>query len=197
MIIHLEKNHKKWQHDFKHLHDELKELLPTLNPVIEHIGSTSIPDLLAKPIIDIQLGVKSESDFPMLIDIITQHPQYLYYKVFNESMPRRRLFVKINVDRSDAGLPKTFSSLEAIPHELVHKLRVAHIHCWQLDTEDWIRHLAFRDYLKKHPQVKNAYAKLKQQLVRREWKDGMSYNKAKEEFILRVQEEAIAWYKRT
>ena len=56
---------------------------------------------------------------------------------------------------------------------------MAHIHVIPTDSEHWLRHIAFRDYLKAYPDVKAEYQKLKEELGKKEWEDGNEYNEAK------------------
>ncbi|MEM1000059.1 MAG: GrpB family protein, partial [Bacteroidota bacterium] len=58
-------------------------------------------------------------------------------------------------------------------------------------TEDYQRHLRFRDHLRTHPQVRQAYEDLKKDLAQREWASGGDYAEAKTEFIRRIEREAL------
>ncbi|MOA08135.1 dephospho-CoA kinase/protein folding accessory domain-containing protein [compost metagenome] len=75
-----------------------------------------------------------------------------------------------------------------------HAHRIAHVHVLPFGSEHWIRHIAFRDYLRVHPAIKDEYQKLKEQLSTMEWKDGNDYNDAKDSFIKREERKAIKWY---
>ena len=75
-----------------------------------------------------------------------------------------------------------------------HSLRIAHIHAIPQQSEHWLRHIAFRDYLRTHPQVKNAYQALKEQLVQQEWEDGNDYNAGKDVFLKEHERKAVEWY---
>ncbi len=182
-----------WAKQFARLKKEIAEILKDLNPAIEHIGSTSIPGLSAKPVIDIQIGLRSADDFPLVEKRMMAH-HYIYYEVFNSSMPNRRLFVRLKGKDDYKLFPKKFTNPENIPHEEINKYRHAHVHVWQVGTSDWNRHLAFRDYLMANPELKQQYEDLKMKLSLRDWKHGMEYNDGKDEFIKRVQVEAVEWY---
>jgi GrpB-like predicted nucleotidyltransferase (UPF0157 family) len=157
-----------WKVRFERLREELSATLKELSPHIEHIGSTSVEGLAAKPIIDVQVGVQSEADFDRVVERMLQQDDLIYYQVFNESMPRRRLFVKLNGSVEQLGFPKVFDQLEGIPHEALNELRIAHIHVWVYGTEDWIRHIAFREYLRAHEDEKAQYQALKIELSQRQ-----------------------------
>jgi len=57
-----------------------------------------------------------------------------------------------------------------------------------------MRHIAFRDYLRTHPEIRAEYQQLKEELSTQEWKDGNEYNEAKDSFIKTVEQKAVKWY---
>ena len=194
MKIRLEKYNPIWRQSFEQVKDELAGVLGFVRPIIEHIGSTSVEGLSAKPIIDILVGLDSEND----LDKITQPLMdggYVYYEKYNEMMPYRRFFTKHKVDLREFLLPVLIGKDDNAPSDsLEHNSRLAHIHALPFDSEHWIRHIAFRDYLRTHVDVREAYQKLKEQLSTREWKDGNEYNEEKDDFIKQKEKEAIEWY---
>ena len=99
MKIIIEKYNPKWIKQFNKLKNELSSILKFLNPKIEHIGSTSIPSLSAKPIIDIAVGVNNSSELELTIDPMIKN-KFIYYEVYNKVMPNRRLFVGLK-DKND------------------------------------------------------------------------------------------------
>ena len=181
---------------FEVLQNELSEILKPFKPVIEHIGSTSIPNLSAKPVVDVQVGVVSTVLFDAIVEKMELAEDYIYYQVFNQFLPQRRLFVKIKSSSNPTNFPKIFTDLETIPHEAINKVRMAHVHVWEFNSPDWIRHIAFRDYLSAHPQVCKQYEDLKLQLSQQDWKHGMAYNEGKEQFIKEVEQKAINWFQK-
>lgn len=194
MKIQFEKYNPIWKQTFEQIKSELTEAIGFTNPRIEHIGSTSVEGLSAKPIIDILVGLNSEKD----LDEITQplmDKGYVYYEKYNESMPYRRFFVKHKVDPRDLSIPLFIGKDDNIPDASIeHDLRLAHIHVLPINSEHWTRHIAFRDYLRTHPDVRNEYQQLKEQLSMREWEDGNEYNEGKDDFIKREEQKAINWY---
>lgn len=142
------------------------------NPVeIFHIGSTSVPGLRAKPIIDIM---------PVVLDIEQVDERIgefeaIGYKAMGElGIPGRRYFRKGGENRT---------------HQ---------IHAFQYDNVHAItRHLAFRDYLRSHPGVSAAYAALKSELAMRYPKDIGRYCDGKDSFVKRVERDALQWYWKT
>lgn len=135
---------------------------------IEHIGSTSVPGLAAKPIIDVMIGLP---DFALADSLVPKIEWlgYEYVQKYEAEMPLRRYFRK---DTNGA--------------------RSHHVHMVASGGEFWQRHLLFRDYLQQHPDVASAYAALKQKLAEREWHDLNDYADAKTEFIRSVEQRARA-----
>ena len=194
MKIELKPYTPKWNEEFQITSNELAQTLSPFKPQIEHFGSTAIPGLMAKPIIDILVKISQDSQIDSVI-----HPMissgYIYYQAFNKDMPDRRLFAKLK-KQSEVSLPPIFDDLENIPHEEINHLRLAHIHIWDFNTNEWDRHLAFRDYLIAHENVAFEYGKLKRELSLKSWDSGMQYNEAKDSFIKEVEQDALRWYQR-
>lgn len=184
---------KEWLADFLDIQKELQELLSEFSPVIEHFGSTSVPGLSAKPVIDIAVGIPDLSMLDDLVQPMIDHG-YIYYQVFNEAMPERRLFVGLKKQSEQPSFPSIFTQEDDIPHELINIHRKSHVHVWKIGSSEWTRHIAFREYLKHHTDVRLEYQQLKEQLTERNWKDGMEYNDAKNSFIKREEQKAIEWY---
>jgi GrpB-like predicted nucleotidyltransferase (UPF0157 family) len=141
---------------------------------IQHVGSTSVPGLGAKPIIDIMIAVRSleEADGFCIRPIV--EIGYEYVQEFERETPQRRYFRKSN----EAGV------------------RTHHIHMVVINSDWWIDHLLFRDFLRADGEARRAYEALKRQLAEREWSDRNDYTDAKTEFILKTMETARAWKQR-
>ncbi|MHB8246795.1 MAG: GrpB family protein [Acidimicrobiales bacterium] len=127
---------------------------------IEHIGSTAVEGLAAKPVIDIQVGVRSLGATPRLVEAMGRLG-YAYVPELEAEMPNRRYF------RKTAGGIRT--------HQ-VHLVERA-------DTDWWDRHVAFRDWLRSHPEDAAAYAALKDELARAHRNDRHAYTDEKTGFI--------------
>lgn len=147
----------------KHL---LQEVLANTGVVIEHVGSTSVVGLAAKPIIDLMLGLPDFSLADSLIPKITAQG-YVYVSKYEDVMPDRRYFTK--------------KQGQSTTH---------HIHMVAIGSEFWQRHLLFRDFLRQNPGAARAYAALKKELAQREWQDGNDYAEAKTEFIRSIEAQA-------
>jgi GrpB-like predicted nucleotidyltransferase (UPF0157 family) len=135
---------------------------------IEHVGSTAVPGLAGKPIIDIMVGVPSlEHDQP-LIDAVVG----LGYEFVPETippMPFRRFFRRV-----DERLAPRFSRAGY------------HVHMVEQTHEFWPAHLAFRDHLRAHPDDAAAYEQLKRELADRFGSERERYTDAKGDFIASV-----------
>jgi len=125
--------------------------------VIEHVGSTAVPGLGGKPVIDIMVGV------PVLAAVDDRIPaleaaEYEYAQGYEKELPDRRYFRKPRLG------PRAF-----------------HVHCVVRGSDFWNLHLAFRDRLRAHPEVAAAYDNLKRELAMRVSK--AEYTEAKSPFI--------------
>jgi GrpB-like predicted nucleotidyltransferase (UPF0157 family) len=140
---------------------------------IEHIGSTSIPGLAAKPIIDIMAGVETLEDADRCIEPL-QTLGWIYASEFEESIPHRRYFRKTNAEN-----------------------HTHHLHMVEITSEWWDRHILFRDYLREHPDVAREYKDLKRELAERHRWDVDEYAGAKTDFIRTVEEQARRYYEGT
>ncbi|MCY1065195.1 GrpB family protein [Nannocystis sp. RBIL2] len=115
---------------------------------IEHIGSTSVPGLAAKPIIDMMPGLRSLDDAPPIIARLVALG-YQYVPEFEQDtasgpgMPHRRYL------RGNDGDGR----------------RAYHVHMVEHGGDFWTAHLLFRDYLRRHPEAAEAYAQLKRELA--------------------------------
>ena len=129
---------------------------------VEHIGSTAVPGLAAKPIIDILIGVKQLSEAREYISFL-QKIGYEYVPEFEKVIPERLFFRK--------GMP---------PH------RTHHIHLVEKGSDFWERHLRFRDILRANPDIAREYELLKKDLALKFSFDRDAYSNSKTEFIERV-----------
>ena len=128
-------------------------------PAIEHIGSTSVTGLAAKPVIDVMLGVAEFKDVEEKIPALSQIG-YNYIPKYEKELPMRRYFVK--------------SALGA--------LRV-HLHSVEVNGRLWQEHLKFRDTLRADPKLAAEYQALKFGLAHEFAMDKSAYTAAKAPFI--------------
>jgi GrpB-like predicted nucleotidyltransferase (UPF0157 family) len=184
---------KAWPSYFERIRKELEIILEDLNPKIEHFGSTAVPGLSAKPVIDILVGINSVHALDKTIGLMTQ-AGYIYYACFTKEISNRRLYVGLKEQDSGNPIDLIQETWDSIPHEQLIRLRESHIHIWEVNSPDWIRHIAFRDYLRTHPDKRREYGELKTDLAERKWVDGMEYNNAKNLFVKETEKLALEWY---
>ena len=157
-------------HTERHL-GPLREAIKINGLSWHHIGSTSIPGIRCKPVLDLLCGVPSS----MTLDVLEPYHDTLRemgYEVMGEfGIPRRRYFRRL----SDSGE------------------RLVHIHAFLDDDPHFHRHLAFRDYLRAHPEQAHTYSQLKADLVRRHHGDAEAYIEGKHDFIVETEARALTW----
>ena len=168
MKIFIEEYNAEWKDKFREEKERIAKSLSGITFHIEHIGSTSIDGLGAKPIIDILIGLEDFSIANLQINKLAALG-YQYLNQYEDVMPYRRFFIK-----QTAGI-STF-----------------HIHMVQINSEFWNRHLAFRNYLRNNPTEKMEYYLLKKELAQRDWNDVNEYANAKTEFIKRIERKALS-----
>jgi GrpB-like predicted nucleotidyltransferase (UPF0157 family) len=137
----------------------LTELFTDTVVHVEHIGSTSIPGLGAKPIIDILLGTGQLCEIEDRIGAI-ERLGYVYVPEYEKVFPERRYF------RKDS-----------------EGVRTHHLHGVEFERTFWFDHVLFRDHLRSHPEVAASYYQLKQELAERFRTDREKYTANKGEFI--------------
>jgi GrpB-like predicted nucleotidyltransferase (UPF0157 family) len=148
---------ERWPADFSRIANELGAVLGELIVGIEHVGSTSVPGLAAKPMIDIDVLIRSsESQFPEIRDRLER---FGYIHRGPRGVAGREVF------RCVIDLPK-------------HLLYVS-----EQTSRPVIEHLSFRNRLRNDPEVAAAYAKLKRDLAQRFCNDRERYTEAKTDFI--------------
>jgi GrpB-like predicted nucleotidyltransferase (UPF0157 family) len=148
----------QWPALFEHARHELAGVFGDLAPGIEHIGSTAVPGLAAKPIIDILLGAASLADIESRIEALGRLG-YEYIPRFETELPLRRYF-----DRRARACP-------------------CHLHAVTIQSDFWREHLAFRDALRADPALAAEYGALKQRLAVAFRDDASRYTEAKGPFI--------------
>lgn len=147
---------------------ERKHLLHVLAGVpwvldIQHIGSTAVAGLAAKPIIDIAIGVTSFAEAVACVEPV----ETLGYEYRGEAgIAGRHFFIKNNPDEPDPGLR-----------------RIVHLHIVEQDSSAWRNYLAFRDALRTDAQLARRYEDLKRELAKKFTDNTEAYTSAKADFI--------------
>ncbi len=154
-----------WPGRYEALRAPLAEALGGLAVEIVHVGSTSVPGLAAKPVIDLNILLRSRSDLPAVIERLT------------------RLGYAHEGDLGIAGR-EAFATPPGYG---------AHDHHLYVCAPDWAGHgdqIAFRDYLRGHPRAALAYARLKRTLAARHRNNRGAYANAKAGFVAAVLKRA-------
>ncbi len=148
-----------WPRLFEELRDRVVAALGDLVVAVEHVGSTAVPGLPAKPIVDLDVVIATAADLPAAIE---------------------RLATLGYVHRGDLGIPgrEAFSRPSDTPPH--------HLYVCARDSTELRRHLLFRDYLRTHPEDARAYGALKRQLATRFRDDREAYTEAKSAFVAEI-----------
>jgi GrpB-like predicted nucleotidyltransferase (UPF0157 family) len=134
---------------------------------LEHVGSTAVPALAAKPILDLQLSVDAVEPRQRYVDRL-ERLGYLFVPA--PESPDYHLFAK------PAERPRTH-----------------HLHVCEAGSEHEFRHLAVRDFLRARADEAARYAALKRQVVARTGQDRLAYIEGKDEYVAALEARAVAW----
>jgi GrpB-like predicted nucleotidyltransferase (UPF0157 family) len=128
-----------------------------MGAVVEYVGSTSVPGLAAKPVIDIDVIVRSPQDVPIAVERL------------------RTLGYVYQGDKGIRGREAFMWPAGASPH---------HLYVVVDGSGPYADHIEFRNYLRRHPDVAQEYAALKRDLAERHRDDRLAYTEAKSEFVI-------------
>lgn len=160
----------KWVDQFGAEAERISGILGPAVAAIHHVGSTAIPGILAKPVIDVLVEAASLA----AVDGKAPALEALGYEAKGEyGIPGRRYFRK----EDGAGV------------------RRYHMHVFKSGSDAAARHLAFRDYLRAHPKVAREYSGLKHRLARQHPMTRNAYQAGKAPFIEATLERALDWWR--
>lgn len=148
-----------WADSFTVIHSVLSERLGDV--AIEHVGSTSVPGLAAKPMLDVALGLPAGASRSELIEVLEQ----LGFSFQGDLGAFGGLFFTLCDDRGRV---------------------IVHAHAVDLEDPQWRRYLGFRDHLRAEPDVAAEYAALKQDLAGKYADDRAGYTEAKFDWVVDV-----------
>jgi|SRR5690554_3258571 len=155
---------EKWKKLYNKEEKLLRAALGDLIIDIQHVGSTSIPGLIAKPIIDIAIGVNTlETGEKCIVPLGRIGYEYKQ----DAGIPGRHFFAKGSKD-----------------------CRTRYLHIEQINSQIWKNHIYFRDYLRKHNYLVYEYARLKVKIADKYKDDRETYTLEKSVFIQKVMEKA-------
>ena len=158
-IVKLEPYDINWKSMFEEEKDNLKKIFREIALTIEHIGSTSIEGLSAKPIIDIAVGVNGLKDFQKIRHYFECEP----YSI-----------------KSDSHCD------EILIRKGPEENRTHFIHVMEIDSQRYKNTILFRDYLKSHTEYLKEYENLKKTLAEKYADNRKKYTDSKNEFIQKV-----------
>lgn len=153
-----------WEKEFLKEKKNLLKLMQEISISIEHIGSTSIKGLSAKPIIDIAVGIKELSDFEKVKERFLEH--------------------------SDYSLKEDSASDEILIRKGAEDNRTHFIHVMEIDSQRFKKTLLFRDYLRNHNEDTLKYELLKKDLAKKYSDNRKMYTSSKNDFITEILKKA-------
>ena len=156
--VHLENNYSLWKKMFNEEKETLNKIFTQDNFSIEHVGSTSVKDLSAKPIVDIAVGIKNFKDLQKY-----------------EKKLEKTYTIKKNNEKKEILLIKE-NKIETF--FLIHVL--------EKNSERYKNMINFRNILNDNHQILKEYEKLKQNLSKKYQNDRTTYTKLKNDFIKKI-----------
>jgi GrpB-like predicted nucleotidyltransferase (UPF0157 family) len=145
----------------------IEEALGAVAARLEHIGSTAVPGLAAKPILDLQVSVVA---IEQQVGYVGALERLGYLFVAAPQSPDQHFF--------------------AMPPD---RPRSHHLHVCAVGSHNELRHVAVRDFLRAHDGEAARYAALKRELVARHPQDRLAYMAGKEEYMAALEDRALAW----
>lgn len=130
-----------WEKQFRQIAAELKQTLGELALAVEHVGSTAVPGLAAKPIIDIDVVIRDYSVFSQVVELLERSGYY---------------------HEGDLGI----RGREAFGYSGKEHLQKHHLYVCPADSGELRRHLVFRDHLRSHREAASEYETIKRNAAR-------------------------------
>lgn len=155
-----------WPAHYEQEQQRVRDVLGSIVLVIEHFGSSAVPGLVSKPIIDILVGVRDLAEAKLRAPALAG----LGYEDFGEIFVPGRLYLR---------------KRGALPH--------FNVAITELDSPFWTTNLIVRDYLRVHPHEVTEYARHKREAVQQGATMFSSYSQAKEPFLSALRERAERW----
>ena len=166
--VYLEPHQTEWESTAEETIQTLKSILGSIAADIQHIGSTSIRTISAKPIIDIAVAVNDFDDILSKRDELERNG--IIYR-FQES-PKQLLFVMGDFEKDT---------------------RSHHIHIVLYDSDEWNNYINFRDYLNSNIKAAREYESVKLRLAEQYSNDRIAYTDGKQEVMDKLLEKARVW----
>lgn len=162
--------------------------------LIEHIGSTAVPGLAAKPVIDILFGVSNR-------DILDVRAEEAWKAEDDKHIAPAGPRLHVELVEGLARLGYVYRGEASIEGRLFFRRdegghRTHHVHVAMFGGRFWTEHLLFRDYLRAHPEWARAYGELKRKLALEHGHSRAAYTDAKAPLIAELMAKAEAWRSR-
>jgi GrpB-like predicted nucleotidyltransferase (UPF0157 family) len=161
---------EEWPEEFEREASAIRSALGGVAVRVDHVGSTAVPGLSSKPIIDVQVSVEDVRD---LVSFVPALESLGYLFVPDPGSSDFHFFGK------PVGRPRRF-----------------HVHVCEAGSQEEARHLAVRDYLRSHGEEAARYDHLKRELVAQRPCDRLSYIEGKEPYMTDLERRAVAWQAR-
>jgi GrpB-like predicted nucleotidyltransferase (UPF0157 family) len=158
-----------WCRMFEEERTRLHDALGSMMIAIEHVGSTAVPGLAAKPIIDVLVGVPSLTEARSCCVEPLHASGYTYLPEYEPWLPGELFFRR--------GMPGPWTH---------------HVHMMEPSHPRWEDYLLFRDYLRSHPEIAGAYASVKRAIALVVGEDIAGFRNAKHPFVQAVMAKARA-----
>ena len=166
--VKLSAHENEWEKEAEQTIVKLKKLLGDTAVDIQHIGSTAVSSIHAKPIIDIAVGVYDLNDIIPFKEKLRKRN----YVFRGEDVPGQILFVKGDAEKD---------------------IRTHHIHIVKHGSDEWNNYINFRDYLNAFPEKAMIYDLCKQDLAKRFPNERGRYTEGKKELVESLIKEAALW----
>jgi GrpB-like predicted nucleotidyltransferase (UPF0157 family) len=160
---------ERWPEIFKQLREALKGAFGEEALDVQHIGSTSVPGLAAKPVIDVAVSLRT---YPLPPYIVSAMEALGYESRGEFGIKGRHYFVKYENGTDEPGV---------------------HVHSYSPGNPEWDAHIVFRDYLRAHPEAAHDYERLKRDLAARYRLQREVYTNSKSNFVVETLEKGRAW----
>ncbi len=164
--IELHDHDENWHKIAVNTMNDLKIIFGDIAIDIQHVGSTSIHSICAKPIIDISVGVSNLSDVQSILDKLEENG-YMYK---SENNHKDQIFFSVG--------------------DISKDLRTSHIHVVKHNEVDWNNYISFRDYLNNNYKMAKKYEKLKFELLDKFKNNRIKYTDGKTGLIEKILQEA-------
>ncbi len=153
-----------WPSEFARHADRIRDALSEKILLLEHVGSTSVPGLSAKPVVDMVLAVSNSADESSYVPPLEEH-----------------------------GFVLRIREPEWFEHRLLKTPHTdGNLHVFSAGCEEIDRMLAFRDWLRVHKDDRRLYEEAKRELAARTWKQTQNYADAKSEVVQKILARALS-----